>query len=155
MLAARTTTTSRPLQEPPLAVTPSAQYSITIRVEMDASPTDLLGQLTTAIGAVGGDIGAIDLVGTGYNTLIRELVVNASDQEHADAIVAAAGGLDGVRVLSSFDRTFRMHQGGKIEMTVAGAARDPRRPLDRLHARRRPGVQGDRRGPPARRSTSP
>ena len=118
MLAARTTTTSRPLQEPPLAVTPSAQYSVTIRVEMDSQPTDLLGQLTMAIGAVGGDIGAIDLVGTGYNTLIRELVVNASDQEHADAIVAAAGGLDGVRVLSSFDRTFRMHQGGKIEMTV-------------------------------------
>ena len=96
MLAARTDTTSRPFQEPPLAVTPSAQYSVTIRVEMDSQPTDLLGQLTMAIGAVGGDIGAIDLVGTGYGSVIRELVVNASDQEHADAIVAAAGGLDGV-----------------------------------------------------------
>ena len=60
-----------------MAVTPSAQYSVTIRVEMDSTPT-LLGQLTTAIGAVGGDIGAIDLVGTGSNTLIRELVVNQS-----------------------------------------------------------------------------
>jgi malate dehydrogenase (oxaloacetate-decarboxylating) len=136
MLAARTTTTSRPLQEPPLAVTPSAQYSVTIRVEMDGQPTDLLGQLTTAIGAVGGDIGAIDLVGTGYNTLIRELVVNASDQEHADAIVAAAGGLDGVRVVSSFDRTFRMHQGGKIEMTV----RVPLENRDDLSAAYMPGV---------------
>ena len=119
-----------------MAVTPSAQYSVTIRVEMDGQPTDLLGQLTTAIGAVGGDIGAIDLVGTGYNTLIRELVVNASDQEHADAIVAAAGGLDGVRVLSSFDRTFRMHQGGKIEMTV----RVPLENRDDLSAAYMPGV---------------
>ena len=34
---------------------------------------------------VGGDIGAIDLVGTGYRSVIRELVVNASDQDHADA----------------------------------------------------------------------
>ena len=101
-----------------MAVTPSAQYSVTLRVEMDAAQTDLLGRLTTAIGAVGGDIGAIDLVGSGYQTVIRELVVNASDQEHADAIVAAAGGLDGVAVLSSFDRTFRMHQGGKIQMTT-------------------------------------
>ena len=101
-----------------MAVTPSAQYSVTLRVEMDAGQTDLLGRLTTAIGAVGGDIGAIDLVGSGYQTVIRELVVNASDQEHADSIVAAAGGLDGVSVLSSFDRTFRMHQGGKIQMTT-------------------------------------
>jgi len=101
-----------------LAVTPSAQYSVTIRVEMEAAQTDLLGRLTTAIGAVGGDIGAIDLVGTGFKTVIRELVVNASDQDHAGAIVAAAEGLEGVTVLSSFDRTFRMHQGGKIQMTT-------------------------------------
>ena len=101
-----------------MAVTPSAQYSVTLRVEMDASQTDLLGRLTTAIGEVGGDIGAVDLVGSGYKTVIRELIVNASDEEHAEAVVAAAGGLEGVTVLTSFDRTFRMHQGGKIQMTT-------------------------------------
>jgi malate dehydrogenase (oxaloacetate-decarboxylating) len=101
-----------------LAVTPSAQYSVTLRVEMESAQTDLLGRLTTAIGAAGGDIGAIDLVGSGYRTVIRELVVNASDEDHAEAIVAAAAGLDGVTVVSSFDRTFRMHQGGKIQMTT-------------------------------------
>jgi malate dehydrogenase (oxaloacetate-decarboxylating) len=119
-----------------LAVTPSAQYSITLRVEMDSTQADLLGQLATAIGAVGGDIGAIDLVGTGYGSVIRELVVNASDQEHADAIVAAAEGLDGVKVLSSFDRTFRMHQGGKIEMTL----RVPLETRDDLSIAYMPGV---------------
>jgi malate dehydrogenase (oxaloacetate-decarboxylating) len=101
-----------------VAVTPSAQYSITLRVEMDPAQTDLLGQLTTAIGEVGGDIGAIDLVGTGHGAVVRELVVNAGDPEHAESIVAAAVSLDGVRVVSSVDRTFRMHQGGKIEMTT-------------------------------------
>ena len=119
-----------------MAVTPSAQYSITLRVEMDSTQADLLGQLTTAIGAVGGDIGAIDLVGTGYGSVIRELVVNASDQDHADAIVAAAEGLDGVKVLSSFDRTFRMHQGGKIEMTT----RVPLETRDDLSIAYMPGV---------------
>ena len=132
MLATR----SRIAQGAPLAVTPSAQYSITLRVEMDSTQADLLGQLTTAIGAVGGDIGAIDLVGTGYGSLIRELVVNASDQDHADAIVAAAEGLDGVKVLSSFDRTFRMHQGGKIEMTT----RVPLETRDDLSIAYMPGV---------------
>jgi malate dehydrogenase (oxaloacetate-decarboxylating) len=44
------------------------------------------------------------------------MVVDASDAEHADRIVEAARGVKGVRVLSHFDRTFRMHQGGKIEM---------------------------------------
>ena len=50
----------------------------------------------------GRDIGAIDLVGTGYGSVIE--LVNASDQEHADAIVAAAAG-SRVKVLLSFDRT--------------------------------------------------
>ena len=68
---------------------------------MDPAQTDLLGQLTTAIGEVGGDIGAIDLVGTGHGAVVRDIVVNAGDREHAEAIAAAAGGLDGVRVISS------------------------------------------------------
>ncbi len=119
-----------------MAVTPSAQYSVTLRVEMDAGQTDLLGRLTTAIGAVGGDIGAIDLVGSGFQTVVRELIVNASDEDHAAAVVAAASGLDGVTVLSSFDRTFRMHQGGKIQMTT----RIPLEDRDDLSIAYMPGV---------------
>ncbi len=119
-----------------MAVTPSAQYSVTLRVEMDSAQTDLLGRLTTAIGEVGGDIGAIDLVGSGFKTVIRELVVNASDQDHAASIVAAAEGLDGVNVVSSFDRTFRMHQGGKIQMTT----RVPLENRDDLSVAYMPGV---------------
>ncbi|MGD9694774.1 MAG: NAD-dependent malic enzyme [Thermoleophilia bacterium] len=119
-----------------MAVTPSAQYSITLRVEMDSVQTDLLGRLTTAIGAVGGDIGAIDLVGTEHDAVVRELVVNASDQDHAAQIVSAAEGVEGVRVQSSFDRTFRMHQGGKIEMTT----RIPLETRDDLSVAYMPGV---------------
>jgi malate dehydrogenase (oxaloacetate-decarboxylating) len=119
-----------------VAVTPSAQYSVTLRVEMDARQPGLLGQLTTAIGEVGGDIGAIDLVGTSHRALVREIVVNAGDQEHADRIVATASALDGVNVVSSFDRTFRMHRGGKIEMT----SRVPLRNREDLSIAYMPGV---------------
>ncbi|HMM49496.1 MAG TPA: malic enzyme-like NAD(P)-binding protein, partial [Miltoncostaeaceae bacterium] len=109
-----------------MAVTPSAQYSVTIRVEIATRPSDLLGRLTTKIGEVGGDIGAIDVVDTGHETVTRELVVNASDQDHAARIVAAAGEVEGVTVLAHHDRTFAMHYGGKIEMvpTVPLETRD-------------------------------
>jgi malate dehydrogenase (oxaloacetate-decarboxylating) len=118
------------------ATTPSAQYSLTLRVELDAGQPGLFGQLTVAIGNVGGDIGAVDLVSADGRRVVRELVVKASNAEHADRIVAAAAGLDGVRVLSSYDRTFRMHHGGKIEM----ALRIPLESRDDLSIAYMPGV---------------
>jgi malate dehydrogenase (oxaloacetate-decarboxylating) len=116
--------------------TPSAQYSITMRVELDAGQPGLFGQLSVAINDVGGDIGAVDLLSADGVTVVRELSVNASDQEHADRILAAAAGLDGVRVVSSYDRTFRMHHGGKIEM----ATRIPLETRDDLSIAYMPGV---------------
>jgi malate dehydrogenase (oxaloacetate-decarboxylating) len=99
-----------------VAVTPSAQYSVTIRVELEAGQPGLIGALASAIGAVGGDIGAIDVVEAATGRVVRELVVDASDLDHAATVVEAVGGIEGVTVLSAIDRTFRMHQGGKIEM---------------------------------------
>ncbi|MGI9540036.1 MAG: NAD-dependent malic enzyme [Miltoncostaeaceae bacterium] len=99
-----------------MAVTPSAQHSITLRVEMESGMPDLFATLANAIGDIGGDIGAVDVVASTYHSTIRELVVNASDQEQASRIVSTAEGIDGVKVLDSDDRTFRMHRGGKIEM---------------------------------------
>ena len=63
------------------------------------------------------------------------------------AIADAAHAVAGVEVVNVSDRTFLMHLGGKIEVVSEGAAEDTRRPLDGLHARRRPGVRGDRRRP--------
>ncbi len=99
-----------------MPATPSAQYSVTLRVEMESGTPDLFARLASAITDVGGDIGAVDVVATSYHSTIRELVIDATDQEHATTIVAAAESVEGVRVQESFDRTFRMHQGGKIEM---------------------------------------
>ena len=43
-----------------MSITPTAQYSLTIRVEIDHRP-GMLGQVATAIGEAGGIIGAVDL----------------------------------------------------------------------------------------------
>ena len=106
--------------------TPSAQYSVTIRVEHAAGTSSIFGALGTAINAVGGDIGAVDIVSADETTVVRDVVVNASDLEHADEILAAAGAVEGVTVVSSYDRTFQLHHGGKIEMAprVPFATRD-------------------------------
>ena len=55
--------------------------------------------------------------------------------------------VDGVEVEHVSDRTFLMHLGGKIEMQLEGPGEDARRPLDGLHAGRRPDLPGDRRRP--------
>ena len=119
-----------------IRTTPSAQYSVTIRVEHAAGQPGLLGALGTAINAVGGDIGAVDTVSSDARTVVRDIVVNASDPEHADEIVAAAGRVDGMTVVSSYDRTYKLHHGGKIEM----ASRLPLKTREDLAVVEAPGI---------------
>ena len=97
-----------------MSVTPSAQYSLTIRVEIAHKP-GMLGQVASAIGKAGGVIGAVDLVEVQDDVLLRDITVDAAGPEHWDSITAAIEGLEGARVVDTTDRTFLMHVGGKIE----------------------------------------
>ncbi len=108
-----------------MAVTPSAQYSVNIRAEIDSRDSGAFARLATAIGAIGGDIGTVTLVGSTSHSMVRDIVVNASDLDHASAIIAAAATVDGVTVLDQWDRTFKMHEGGKIELTARLPLRTP------------------------------
>ena len=101
-----------------VAPTPSAQFSVNLRVATAAGSPEVFGALASAIGAVGGDIAGVRIV-SADGTIVRDLAVNAGAPEHADEIVAAAKGVSGVNVLDHYDRTFRMHQGGKIEMALS------------------------------------
>jgi malate dehydrogenase (oxaloacetate-decarboxylating) len=95
--------------------TPSASYSLTLRVKL-ASRTGTLGELTTAIGRAGGDIGAIDIVSVGSDFVIRDITVNAASDKHGADIIEAIRDIDGVEFINVSDRTFLMHLGGKIEV---------------------------------------
>ncbi|HKE81218.1 MAG TPA: NAD-dependent malic enzyme [Solirubrobacteraceae bacterium] len=94
---------------------PSAQYSLTIRVEIAHRP-GMLGQVASAIGRAGGVIGAVDLVEVTDDTLLRDITVDAADPTQWESITGALDALDGVRVVDTTDRTFLLHVGGKIEM---------------------------------------
>jgi malate dehydrogenase (oxaloacetate-decarboxylating) len=95
--------------------TPSPGYSILIRLEILSKP-GMLGKVTLAIGKAGGDIGAIDIAGFGKGTIIRDVAVDVSDVETGQKVVEGVKKVRGVRVLNVTDRTFRIHQRGKIEV---------------------------------------
>ena len=94
---------------------PSASYSFTLRVKLPKK-VGTLGLLTTAIGHAGGDIGAVDLVSVVGDTAIRDITVDAASSEHAMEIVDEVKKLESIEVVNVSDRTFSMHNGGKIEV---------------------------------------
>jgi malate dehydrogenase (oxaloacetate-decarboxylating) len=94
---------------------PTASHSLTVRLEILNTP-GMLGKVTSAIGKAGGDIGAIDLVGVGKNTITRDVTFKASDERHGQQVVDRLKTVDGVTVVNISDRTFLMHLGGKIEV---------------------------------------
>jgi malate dehydrogenase (oxaloacetate-decarboxylating) len=98
-----------------MAVLPSASYSLTVRLQIANKP-GMLGRVASAIGEADGDIGAVDLVESGRDRVLRDLTVKARDSEHGQEIVDRLRRLPGVRVVNVSDRTFLLHLGGKIEI---------------------------------------
>jgi malate dehydrogenase (oxaloacetate-decarboxylating) len=101
----------RPMATPPA----QAQFSVTVRVELDARH-EPLGKLTAEIAGAGGALQGVDLVpGAGSEgKRVREFTIDARDQAHWEEILRAIGSTRGARVLDYVDRTMQMHRGGKI-----------------------------------------
>ena len=97
------------------AVSPSASYSVTVRLSIANRP-GMLGRVAMAIGDAGGDIGAVDLVESTRDRIVRDITINSRDSDHGQHIVNRLKRLAGVRVVNTSDRTFLMHLGGKIEV---------------------------------------
>lgn len=103
----------------------SASYSLTLRLKMLNNPGSL-GLVTSKIGELGADIGAIDISGFDGDSIVRDLTVMVRDEEHGENLVAELKKLSGCQVVNVSDRTFLMHLGGKIRVTnkVKLATRD-------------------------------
>ena len=93
----------------------SASFAFTARCRLLNRP-GTLGVLTTALGKLGGDLRAIDIVRVERDAIIRDVTVLAADADHAEQLVQALHHLDGVTVLEYSDRTFLAHLGGKISV---------------------------------------
>ena len=115
--------------------TPNASYSMTLRVEYK-NDAGMLGTLTTVIGQLGGDIGAVDLSSASDGVMVRDLTINCRDDDQAKTIVDAVQALPGFKLSHHSDRTFLLHLGGKIEVV----SREPIRTRDDLSMVYTPGV---------------
>src|SRR5688500_3661688 len=82
----------------PVAVTPSASYSLTLRIQLENEP-GMLGDVTSAIGEAGGSVGAIDIVKAEGGKLVRDITVDARSQEHWNQIITALREVEGVELL--------------------------------------------------------
>jgi malate dehydrogenase (oxaloacetate-decarboxylating) len=94
---------------------PGPGYAITARVEVPSSAS-AAGDLTMAVGRVGGVVTAFDVVESHTATLVVDISCNALNEAHAEEITAALEALPGVRVRKVSDRTFLLHLGGKLEV---------------------------------------
>jgi malate dehydrogenase (oxaloacetate-decarboxylating) len=102
---------------------PATQYSISLQVSLENVP-GVLGRLAAAIGEAGGNIFAVDSFVAKGSVVDREIVVNCKSVDHQSVVVEAVRTTDGITLHDWWDRTFKMHEGGKIEVLPLCAVGD-------------------------------
>ncbi len=102
---------------------PSPGYSITLRVQAPSSFT-VTTELAAAVGGVGASITALDVVESYHDRIVVDVSCNTTDAAHGEQVRDALDKLDGVDVRHVNDRTFLLHQGGKLEVTPKVALRN-------------------------------
>ena len=95
---------------------PSAGNTLTLRVSLQRVP-GTLGRLTSALGAAGALLDAIDIIEHQGDVIVRQIQVETRGEAHGHEVVAVARAVEGVELLSVSDRVFDRHIGGKIEVT--------------------------------------
>lgn len=98
-----------------MAATPNVSNSFVLRLEIPKK-VGMLAQAMQAISQAGGDVDAIDIVKATPQTMTRDITVSATDEEHARLIIQRVNEVPNLRLVNVSDRTFLMHQGGKISV---------------------------------------
>ncbi|HLI58165.1 MAG TPA: NAD(P)-dependent oxidoreductase [Solirubrobacteraceae bacterium] len=73
-----------------------------------------LAKVSTRISEYGGLIGDVSTIAIAKHEALREITIEMRDREHAAALAAGLGELEGVTVAWFHDRAFMAHDGGKI-----------------------------------------
>ncbi|MEB3230229.1 MAG: NAD-dependent malic enzyme [Leptolyngbyaceae bacterium] len=105
-------------------LTPNPSFSLTMRCRIP-NRTGMLASITQAIAIAGGNISHIDLVEYDRNIIVRDISIDAFSADHATAIATAVKALESIDVISVTDRTFDLHQGGKISVQCKQALSHP------------------------------
>jgi malate dehydrogenase (oxaloacetate-decarboxylating) len=115
--------------------TPLAAFSLRLRARIPNQP-GALGVLATTVGAAGGSLVGIEIVETDGATVTRDVVIFCGSEGHAADVEKAIRQLPGIEVLEVEDRTFAVHEGGKLTID----SKHPLRDRDDLAMAYTPGV---------------
>ncbi len=96
-------------------LTPNSSFSLSLRLKIP-NRAGMLARVTQAIAEAGGNLGDFSLVRRSRNDLIRVLHVDASSESHVEDIIKAVESVEEIEILEISDRTFAIHQGGKISV---------------------------------------
>jgi malate dehydrogenase (oxaloacetate-decarboxylating) len=96
-------------------LTPNPSYSLTLRIELP-NQAGKLAAVIQAIAEVGGSLDQISLIKRNLQISRREIIVDAASEEHKEKILTAVRKVPEIKVLKVSDRTFDLHQGGKIRV---------------------------------------
>ncbi|MEM9137741.1 MAG: NAD-dependent malic enzyme [Cyanobacteria bacterium P01_F01_bin.42] len=96
-------------------LTPNPSFSVNLHLSIP-NRAGMLARVVSAIGDVGGNIGSINVIERSRDRVVREISVDAFSEEHAEQILAALEKQESINILKFFDRTFELHQGGKLSV---------------------------------------
>ena len=103
---------------------PSASYSITIRVGLDSGT--IIPAVSRTIAENEGLVTALDVTEPIDGRMTIDVTCNAANEAHAEKLGQVVDALEGANVVAVSDRTFLMHRGGTIGIApkVALESRD-------------------------------
>jgi len=103
--------------------TPNAGFS---RVVWYSAPDNstVLTKVIGTISAEGGNVATLEVVERDRDMIVRELIFDAASEDQAVAIVKRIADIEGVEILTDEDRTFLVHEGGKLSVERRYPLRD-------------------------------
>ncbi len=105
---------ARPYDGLTVVASPSAQFSLTLRVALPGRSGGALGRVTAAITRAGGAIVAVDTVDARGERTLREITVECWSVEHRGQVISAVQAVRDADLVEITDRTFEVHRRGKI-----------------------------------------
>ncbi|MGH7232831.1 MAG: NAD-dependent malic enzyme [Nitrospiraceae bacterium] len=96
-------------------VGPYSNYRLTVRLELANCP-GMFARVATVLAEEGANLGAVDIVSAGADTMVRDVTFDVQTEEHSERVLERLSRMPDVRVLSASDRIFLLHLGGKIRV---------------------------------------
>jgi len=101
-----------------MAKTPSAQFSIDLVVQFEQDIEPIKSSITQS----GGEVTSVEL---SDENNVANIVILCADSEHQVQIAKSVDSLDDVTVVEYADRTFKMHESGKISTLSSAEVNNP------------------------------